>query len=75
MSRSRLYSEFNRLLGCTPGEMQHQLRIKEAARRLRGPEAVTTICYDLGYTSPSHFSRRFRRSYGCSPSEYRQKYL
>ncbi|WP_315981511.1 helix-turn-helix domain-containing protein [Aliamphritea spongicola] len=47
--------------------MQHQLRMKEAARRLATCEPITAICYDLGYTNPSHFSRRFKRSFGCSP--------
>ncbi len=74
MSRSRLYYEFKNKLGCSPVELQQQLRLKEAAHRLRKGDIITTICYDLGFSSPSHFSRRFKCCFGCTPTEYRNKY-
>jgi len=75
MSRSQLYQQFNRQLGCSPGELQQQLRVKAAARRLEAGEQVTDVCLDLGYSSPSHFSRRFKHFFGCTPSQYRGRQL
>lgn len=74
MSRSRLYYEFKNKLGCSPAELQQQLRLQEAAKRLKKGEIITTICYDLGFSSPSHFSRRFKCCFGCTPTEYRSKF-
>ena len=74
MSRSRLYYEFKNKLGCSPAELQQQLRLKEATKRLKRGDVITTVCYDLGFSSPSHFSRRFKSCFGCTPTEYRNKY-
>lgn len=70
MSRSRLYTEFKKQLGCSPSELQQQLRLKEAAKRFDGGESITKVCYDLGFSNLSHFSRRFRQFFGISPREY-----
>lgn len=68
MSRSLFYSEFKKQLGCTPTELQQQLRLKEAAKRLAAGETVTRVCFDLGYANLSHFSRRFHQQFGKPPS-------
>jgi len=73
MSRSRFYAEFKKQVGCAPGQLQQKLRLKEAAKRLSRNELATAICYDLGFSDPSHFSRSFRDWYGCSPREYKNK--
>lgn len=70
MSRSRLYTEFKKQLGCSPCELQQQLRLKEAAKRCGEGESITAVCYDLGFSNLSHFSRRFRHFFGKSPREY-----
>jgi len=75
MSRSRLYSEFKLRLDCSPMELQQQLRLKEAGKRIRRGEMITSVCYDLGFSSPSHFSRRFKNMYGCTPTEYKNRIL
>ncbi|WP_438971880.1 helix-turn-helix domain-containing protein [Methylophaga sp.] len=72
MSRSRLYVEFKKQLGCTPGEFQQQLRLKSAAEAIQAGKSVTDACYSFGFNDLSHFSRRFTRFFGCSPSTYRQ---
>ncbi len=71
MSRSKLYIEFKKQLGCSPGEFQQQLRLKSSAQAIRTGKTVTEACFDAGFSDLSHFSRRFTLFYGCSPSAYR----
>ncbi len=71
MSRSKLYVEFKEKLGCSPVELQQQLRLRNAAERIKKGELITRISYDLGFNTPGHFCQRFKRFYGCTPSEYR----
>lgn len=75
MSRSRLYTEFKKQLGCSPGEYQQQQRLKLAADMLKTGKRVTVACYDVGFSDLSHFSRRFTQFFGCSPSQFRAKYI
>ena len=74
MSRSRLYIEFKKQLGCSPGEYHQQMRLKLAAEQIRAGKRVTEACYDVGFNDLSHFSRRFTRFFGCSPSAYREQH-
>ena len=34
--------------------------------------AIGEIAYDWGFVNQSHFNRRFKAEFGCSPSEYRR---
>jgi len=75
MSRSRLYVEFNKQLGCSPCELQLQQRLKGAAETIKSGRSITKTCFDFGFRNASHFSRRFRLFFGCSPREYRKRFL
>lgn len=75
MSRSSLYTEFKKHLGCSPCAIQQQFRLKAAAKCLEKGESITKVCYDLGFSNPSHFSRRFRNMFGLSPRDYRNKLM
>lgn len=48
-------------------------RLVGARDELTGPgsRSITAIALRWGFTDPGHFSRRFRRAYGCTPSEWR----
>lgn len=52
-------------------------RLETAAQRLADPGfahlAVGELAYSCGFCTQSHFSRRFKDSYGISPSEYRRR--
>lgn len=73
MSRSRLYLDFKEKIGCSPVELQQQLRLKAASKRILKGESITTISYDLGYNNLSHFCHRFKLFFGCSATIYREQ--
>jgi len=57
-------------LDCTPRELILALKMREARRLLESGELnVTGVAYRLGFSSPSHFSRRFRAFFKVPPSE------
>ncbi|HHQ48554.1 MAG TPA: AraC family transcriptional regulator [Acidobacteria bacterium] len=57
-------------LDCTPRELILAVKMREARRLLESGELnVTGVSYRLGFSSPSHFSRRFREFFKRPPSE------
>jgi AraC-like DNA-binding protein len=42
--------------------------------RRYGEHRVGDIAFMCGFADPSHFARRFRGAYGCSPTAYRLIY-
>ncbi|MDB5986330.1 MAG: bacterial regulatory s, tetR family protein [Nevskia sp.] len=68
MSVSSLHHHFKAVTAMTPMQYQKQLRLHEA-RRLMLMERldVGTAGYNVGYQSPSQFSREYSRLYGLSP--------
>jgi len=75
MSRSRLYTEFKKQLGCSPGEYQQQQRLILATDMLKEGKSVTEACFDVGFSDLSHFSRRFNQFFGCAPSQFRADHI
>lgn len=69
MSESSLHHHFKAVTNMTPMQYQKQLRLYEA-RRLMLAEGldVGAAGYQVGYQSPSQFSREYRRLYGLSPA-------
>lgn len=50
-------------------QYQDQLRLRTALESLTaGATDLTDLAFRLGYSSHSHFSQSFRRSFGCPPS-------
>ncbi len=57
-------------LDCTPRDLILTVKMREARRLLlEGEHNVTAVASRLGFSSPSHFSRRFREFYKQPPSE------
>jgi AraC-like DNA-binding protein len=69
MSESSLHHHFKAVTNMTPMQYQKQLRLYEA-RRLMLVEGldVGAAGFNVGYQSPSQFSREYRRLYGLSPA-------
>lgn len=52
------------------------IRMKNAKILLGNPMLkVYEISERIGYSDSKHFTKIFRRTFGCTPSEYRQKYF
>lgn len=66
---ARVYRE---LEGQPPHRYLVEVRLTEAARRLRAGGGVTETCFAVGFGSLSHFVTSFRRRFGVRPSELRE---
>ncbi|HLN73579.1 MAG TPA: response regulator, partial [Prolixibacteraceae bacterium] len=74
ISKSSLYNKTRLVLGITPHGLINQLRIKKASELLDTTNlSVSEIINHTGFTSRTYFYELFHKSYGCSPTEYRQK--
>ncbi len=71
MDRSTLFRRLRELTGLTPSRLIFELRMDEAARLLRGGEAVSEVSWRVGFKDVSHFARRFRSRYRVKPSAFR----
>lgn len=65
---------FKQSLGVNFSDYLSGLRLKYAEKLIKNTEkSITEICFDAGYGNFSHFSRSFKKQYGLSPREYRNK--
>lgn len=68
MSTSSFHKHFKSVMETTPLQYQKDLRLTEARRLLRGGEhSVSTTAFEVGYNSPSQFSREYARKFGAPP--------
>ena len=73
VSESTLRRLFKIQTGKTIYEYVLETKMNNAARRLLiTADTIETIAYDLGYESPSYFSKCFKSNFGVSPKEYRK---
>lgn len=74
MSVSSFHRHFLAVAKTTPLQYQKQLRLLEARQLLEdGIEGVAAAAYQVGYESPSQFSRDFARYFGYAPRETRRQ--
>lgn len=71
MSESSFHKHFRDITSSTPLQYQKDLRLIEAKRLLTtGDHNVTSVAYDVGYSSPNQFSREYSRKFGVPPSAH-----
>ena len=68
MSSSTFHQHFKATTAISPLQYQKQLRLSEARRlMLAGKMDATNAAYEVGYESPSQFSREYSRLFGSPP--------
>jgi AraC family transcriptional regulator len=87
LGRSLTLAEVARAAGASPGYLTelfraveglplhaylNALRLSRALTELPGADDLTALALELGFSSHSHFSARFRRAFGVTPSEFRR---
>ena len=69
MSTSSFHQHFKTITAMTPLQYQKVLRLQHARQLLLSSDCdVTHAAIEVGYTSPSQFSREYRRLFGKAPS-------
>jgi len=70
ISRTQLYRKITSLTGKTPNQLIREFRMTKAFNLIRNHEGnITFVSQEVGYANPSYFSRIFRETFGCAPSD------
>ena len=54
----------------SPQEWLDELRLHEAPDMLRKRKQVKAVAFELGFLHPSHFIRKFKQIYRCTPLKF-----
>ena len=70
LSRVQLYRKVKALTGQSPVELLRTVRLHKARRLLQDSvKNISEVAYEVGFTSPSYFTKCFKDEFGVSPSE------
>jgi AraC-like DNA-binding protein len=70
LSVSSFHRQFKALTSMTPLQYQKQLRLLEARRLMMAEANAETAAFQVGYESPSQFSREYSRMFGVAPKRH-----
>ena len=70
MSRSTLNRKLKSLLDISTNDLIKQYRLQQAASLLTSGLDISTVAYQVGFSSPSYFSQSFKEKYGITPSDH-----
>ena len=72
MSQATFRRKFKEIMGTTPLDYIHDIRIQRACVLLRGSKmSITEISLNVGFESISSFNRKFLSVEGITPNQYR----
>ena len=72
LSRSKLYRKIKELTGKSANEMIRKMRLEKSKELLAITEmTIGEICFKVGFSSPSYYTKRFKEYTGLLPKEYR----
>ena len=70
LSRVQLYRKVKALTGLSPVELIRATRVNRARKLIEGgATSVSEVAYQVGFTSPSYFTKCFKDQFGVSPME------
>ncbi|MGO4911034.1 hybrid sensor histidine kinase/response regulator transcription factor [Leeuwenhoekiella sp. W20_SRS_FM14] len=73
LSRSQLYRKIKALTGLTANEFIRNLRLERAKKLIEESNtAISEISFNVGFSSPSYFSKCFKAHFGILPTEIKK---
>ncbi|MGL5272726.1 MAG: hybrid sensor histidine kinase/response regulator transcription factor, partial [Phocaeicola sp.] len=70
LSRVQLYRKLKSLTNYSPNELLRQMRLKKACSLLSSSDmSVSEIAYEVGFSSPSYFTKCYKEQFNESPTE------
>lgn len=73
LSRVQLYRKVKALTGSSPVDLLRKARLNKAQQLLQATDlSVSEIAYQVGFTSPSYFTKCYKDEYGKVPGESRK---
>lgn len=74
ISRTGLFTKLKAVSGMTPNDFIRIIRLKKAAALLsQGKVQVSEACFQVGFSSPSYFTKCFQAQFGVAPTEFKRK--
>ena len=74
LSRVQLYRKVKALTGCTPVDLLRKARLAQAQSLLQESSlSVSEIAYQVGFASPSYFSKCYKDEFGIVPGYVRKQ--
>lgn len=71
MSKSQLYRKTIQLTGLSPNILLKEFRLEKAKEQMRKkPYSISQITFDSGFSSPSYFTKCFKKKFGLLPMAY-----
>ena len=73
LSLSHFERIFTETMGLAPMEYVIHLRMNKAEKLLRStPMPITEVAYQVGYGDSNFFTRQFKKTFQCTPQQYRR---
>ncbi|MFP3765577.1 hybrid sensor histidine kinase/response regulator transcription factor [Prevotella intermedia] len=70
ISRAQLYRKIKSITGISPNDIVREARMKRADRLLETTDkSVSEIAYEVGFSSPSYFTKCYREFFGRTPNK------
>ena len=70
ISRAQLYRKIKSITGISPNDIIREARMKRADRLLETTDkSVSEIAYEVGFSSPSYFTKCYREFFGRTPKK------
>ena len=74
LSRVHLYRKIKKLTGMSVSEFVRSVKLRLSLELIKNSgKSISEIAYEVGFSSPSYFTKSFKEQFGISPSEFAKK--
>lgn len=71
LSKSQAYRKIKSLTEIAPNQLIQELRLRHSLINLKqNGKTISEIAFDLGFNSPTYFTRTFRKRFGITPTTF-----